>query len=283
MSYIRRRFTTIPQVNLYPLSCFHVGAKQSDVEFIRQHIQRIKNDPYGYWIYMGDGGECVTKLSKGDVFRQIYSPQVQMDILIKELEPIRQKGLFAIRGNHGGRIFKETGLSFDKNLALHMGIPYMGVDCYFNMIVNRIRYDLFVHHGVDSGVSLQTKVNKADSFTKFICVDALFTAHSHIGVELPPSALNYMDNVSRQVKTKLRHQYVCGSGYDSRTGYARDKGYPPLLPQFIMVEFTGKRSGKNYDREIPQQEYHRWHSDGQHRVSGAWIKGDPEEAFGVEE
>jgi len=256
-------------VNLYPLSCFHVGARQSDATFIREHLKRIEKDPLARWVYLGDGGECVTKLSKGEIYKQVYPPQTQLEILLRLLTPIKEKGIFLIRGNHGGRIFKETGLSFDKNLALALGLPYLGVDAFLFLLVNRVKYDLFFHHGIDSGVSLQTKTNKAEQFSRFTWADAIFTAHSHVGMELPPAAIEYADHQAENRKTMLRSQYICGSGYDSRTGYAHDKGYPPLLPQFIMVEFMGRqeRQGLVYQ----EQKYHRWHSDGQHKVDGHFV------------
>jgi hypothetical protein len=267
LSYFKIPDIKKQQVNLYPLPCFHVGARQSDRIFIEEHIARIHADPLARWVYMGDGGECVTCLSKGVIYKQVYSPQTQMEILVALLRPIKNKGLFMIRGNHGGRIFKESGLSFDKNLALVLGLPYLGVEASVNMVVNRTHYDLFFHHGVDSGVSLQTKINKAEQFSRYISADAIFTAHSHVGMELPPASLKYNDNNARKIKTLLRYQYICGSGYDSRSGYAQDKGYTPLLPQFIMVSFSGERTSK---QSIKGQQYRRWHSDGTHEVDGIY-------------
>lgn len=281
MSYLKVKIAGVPSVNIYPLSCLHVGARQSDVKFIREHIERIKGDPLARWVYLGDGGECVTMLSKGNVYEQLYSPQTQLDILVQLLAPIRDKGLLVIRGNHGGRIFKESGLSFDKNLALQLKLPYMGVEAYLNLIVNRSRFDLFMHHGVDAGVSLQSKTNKAELFSRFIDADAIFTAHSHVGLELTPAALKYMDNYACKVKIKLRYQYICGSGYDSRTGYAQQKGYTPLLPQFIMVEFLGKMKTGGYIAH--EQRYHRWHSDGQHDVDGVYLARQPQAEFGEDD
>jgi len=281
LSYFKVKVSNKPAVNLYPLSCLHIGARQSDRKFIEEHIQRIKEDPLAKWVYMGDGGECVTRLSKGSVFKQVYNPQQQIEILVKLLKPIRDKGLVAIHGNHGGRIFKETGLSFDKNLALILGLPYLGVEAFLNLIINRTRYNLFFHHGIDSGVSLQTKVNKAEQFSRFVLADAIFTAHSHVGMELAPAVLKYLDNHALAVKTKLRQQYICGSGYDSRTGYGQEKGYAPILPQFIMVEFSGVR--RNKVGIVREQTYHRWHSDGQHKVDGVYLSKDETEFLGEED
>ena len=246
MEYIKFKFDTReaglekPQINIYPLVCLHLGAAQCDMKFIEEHVQRIKEDPNGYWIYLGDGGECVTKTSKGDVYAQLLSPQGQQDLAVDVLAPIRGRGLFGIRGNHGHRIYKETGLSFDKNLCHRLGIPYLGVAAFVNLLVNRSSYDLFFHHGADSGTALQAKITKAQKFLEFVNADALFTAHSHLAADLQPSVLYELDNGNGKIRTKLRYQYVCGAAYDSRSGYAEEKAYTPMLPAWIKVAFDGR-------------------------------------------
>lgn len=248
------KFPKLTLVRVYPLPCFHIGAPQSDATFIREHLRRIAADPHGVWISMGDGGECVTAgHSKGDPYAQIYNPQQQLDIIVSLLTPIKRKGLLGVRGNHGHRVYKASGVSFDKNICDALDIPYLGAQGFCGLHVGKHTYELYFHHGVDSGITLASKVNKAEHFGRFVDADAIFTAHSHIAIALPPLALN-----SRQ-GTKLRHQYICGSGYDSRTGYASDKGYPPLLPSFLSVCFSGTKR---------HQLSERYASDGKHVVNG---------------
>lgn len=246
MNFIRFKYDTKklklkePVIRIYPLVCFHLGAPQSDGKFIHSLLKRIKEDPNARWIYMGDLGECVTLSSKGDVYTQTLSPQGQMDLGVELLTPIKDKGLFGVKGNHGNRIYKETGLEFDQNLCARIGIPYLGTASFVNLVVNRSSYDLYVHHGIDSGVSATAKIRKAEQFGEYIDADAILTAHSHFCVDLSPSHLMSCDNTNRKVRTKLRHQYICGSCYDSRTGYALDKGYKPLLPAHIIITFDGR-------------------------------------------
>lgn len=258
-----------PYVNLYPLPCLHVGAEQSDVIFIRRHIKRIKDDPNALWVYMGDGGECVTKTSKGSIWEQLYSPEEQLEILIELLSPIKEKCWFGIRGNHGNRIDKETGLSFDSGLMRALGAPYMELQTWASLKINRSQYGLFFHHGIDSGITHQAKINKAEQFTKYIDADALFTAHSHIANNPSPAVLMRYNDARMAVETKLRHQYICGCGYDSREGYAAEKAYTPLLPAFIRVTFHG--SIINGYAKI-HQDYIKYASDGQHAVNGVYRK-----------
>lgn len=247
-------------LTLYPLVCMHVGAPQCDVRFLREHIARIDDDPTARWVYMGDGGECVTKYSKGDVYGQLMPPQLQLEMLVDLLAPIKDKGLFAIRGNHGHRVYKETGLSFDHTLSTALGIPYLGVASFAHFLVGRTPYTAYFHHGIDSGISLKSKITAAENFGKFIFADAIFTAHSHVAEDLTPAPMQMVRdnrNGTFSVETRMRYQYICGTAYDSRTGYAEDKGYPPLLPAYLAVEFDGRvREG----RALRGQTCRKWRS-----------------------
>lgn len=247
------------QVNIYPIVCWHMGSPQSDIYFISDIIKRIDNDPLARWAYLGDGGECATKHSKGDVYSQTMSPTQQQNALVELLKPIAEKGLFGIRGNHGNRIYKETGLDFDETLMAKLGIPYLGTAAFWHLNLkcsgDNVPFSIYTHHGVDSGVSIGTKVNKAKAFETQIFADAVLTAHSHVAMDLPPrymAALN--SHAGEKIKWSAMHEYICGSAYDSRTGYAEDKGYPPLLPSHIVINFKVTRSEKGgVKRYIKQQ------------------------------
>lgn len=265
--YAKFKFENQNRLNLYPLPCFHVGAPQCDVKFIKEHLTRISKDPLARWIYMGDGGECVTKISKGHLFTQIYNPTEQQNILVDLLKPIAHKGLFALRGNHGNRVYKETGLSFDMTLAARLGLPYLDIEAYCNIVVNRSSYNIYCHHGIDSGGALKPKITAAENFLGFVNADVFLTAHSHICGELSPAAVQEFDNIGCKVKTRFRYQFVCGTGYDSRDSYATEHGYRPLLPAFLRVILDGR-----IIRGTPKHTvlHDTWRSDGQHEVNGQW-------------
>jgi hypothetical protein len=250
--YLRFRFDQEEAITLYPLVCMHLGAPQCDYRFLTEHVERIRQDPTARWIYLGDGGECVLKSSKGSIYEQLLSPQAQLDAIVDLLEPIRGKGLFGIRGNHGHRIYQESGLSFDSALCTKLGVPFMGAALMAHLQVGKVSYSTYYHHGSQSGTSLRSKISSAENMARFVNADAIFTAHSHVAMELTPAPLLEVDSRNRKVKTKLRRQYICGCAYDSRTGYAEEKGYPPLTPSYISVRFDGTK---------PEQEYRRYASD----------------------
>lgn len=253
--------TSESKLNLYPIVCWHRGAEQSDTKFIQRMVEVIENDPYGVWAYLGDGGECVTKYSKGDIHTQTMSPTDQQNDIVRLLGPIRGKGLFGLRGNHGNRIYKETGLDFDETLCSKLGIPYLGVSAFWHLKLQAKSehpaiFSIFSHHGVDSGVGIGTKVTKGQAFERTVFADAIITAHSHIAVDLPPRYYTTLEKRgSNPIKWNETREYICGSAYDSRTGYAEDKGYPPLLPSHLVIHFeAGSHGEKSQSSTIIRKE-----------------------------
>lgn len=246
MKFLRSRLDK-PTVTLYPLVCWHLGAPQCDLDFIRQHIQRIREDPNGKWVYLGDGGECVLKDSKGDVYAQKLSPQEQLDAVVELLEPVRHKGLFGIAGNHDRRILKATGLDWTEALCMKLNIPYLGNAALVEIILtsknkHTLSFHTFWHHGIDSSSLLGGKMNAAKKLELLVEADAIFSAHSHICAEAPPSYVAY---ISRNgIAYREVSNYLCGCAYDSRVpGYAEEKGYPPILPAHLAVTFYIGRRG----------------------------------------
>jgi len=250
--------TPLSEVHLYPLVCWHRGAPESDTRFIEGMVEMVRQDPLGLWVYLGDGGECATKNSKGDVYSQTMSPTMQQNDVVRLIEPIREKGLFGIKGNHGNRVYKETGLDFDETLCAKLGIPYLGTAAYWHLKLRNGAehpgiFSIYSHHGVDSGVSIGTKTVKGQAFDRTFIADAILTAHSHVAMDLPPRYYATLRDprtvIGDPIKWSATHEYICGCAYDSRTGYAEAKGYPPLLPAHLKITFkvnsVGKKSQKS--------------------------------------
>ena len=55
----------------------------------------------------------------------------------------------------------------------------MGVAAFVNLVVNRSSDDLYVHQGIDSGVSATSRARKAAQLGNIVEVEAVLTAHSH--------------------------------------------------------------------------------------------------------
>lgn len=254
MRYIRFSING-PEVHLYPFVCWHIGAKQSSEAFIAEVIRQVKEDPLARWIYMGDGGECVTKASKGNIYEQLMSPGDQLRVVADLLKPIKEKGLYGIRGNHGNRIDKETGLGWDEVLCSRIGIPYLGVSAMASIDLShstsRLPVSLYTHHGSASAVTPAGKMSAGHKAEKFILADVILTAHTHAcGEAWPPKHFAYVDNRERAIKWFTSRLFVCGSAYDSRSGYAEEKMYDPLLPSHLEITLKAVRRTRENARAL---------------------------------
>ncbi len=243
MKYFRHE-TERKSLTIYPIVCMHVGVAQSDTGFIVEHIKRIKEDPNGVAVYLGDAGDCSIIHSKGDVYTQDLSPGDQLTVSQDLLEPIADKLLFGISGNHGRRVTKSTGVDWDQMLCTMLGVPYLGLSVFMKLKMTDITYDCFFHHGAASSITPGGKLSAAMKFNPQAQTDAVFTAHSHACMEAPVETIAYLPTREESIAWRTKHNYICGCGYDSRTGYAVEKGYPPILPAYLGVTFQGNTNKK---------------------------------------
>lgn len=262
MKYYRHEAVSAP-TTVYPLVCMHVGAPQSNDEFIREHLERIETDLDGVAIYMGDAGECTLRGTKGDIWSQYLTPGEQLEYATELLAPLAESGqlLFGIQGNHGNRVYKETGISWDQQLCSNLGIPFLGTAAFVRLITGEVPYDLYFHHGSTSATTTGGKIGKAEKIANNVDADAVFTAHSHICVESQPQVRAYLPKRKAAIGWRMQHNYVCGSGYDSRTGYAEVKAYSPLTPAYLGVTFYGRDNHRKTADESRKQSVQIWRAD----------------------
>lgn len=225
------------KLNIYPIVCWHVGAKQSSRKFIDFVISKIKNDPLARWIYMGDAGECVTKTSKGNIYEQLSSPGDQLREAAELLEPIKEKGLFGIRGNHGNRIDKDAGVGWDELFCSRVGLPYLGVSALVSIGMKKRSLSLYVHHGSSGSITPGGKMQAGHKPEMLVDADIILTAHTHAcGEAWPQHHRAYLDRHAGSVRWKSSKLFVCGSAYDSRSGYAEEKMYPAITPEHLVIK-----------------------------------------------
>ena len=124
-----KTFEVDSHFTLYPIGDLHYGSAQCDIEFIKNHIERIKRDKNGWAVLMGDLTENNIVGSAGNVYEQIRDPYSQLNEMIKMLEPIKDKILFGVESNHSARSKREVGLSIDRLICDGLKIPF-GLSAY---------------------------------------------------------------------------------------------------------------------------------------------------------
>lgn len=94
--------------SLYFLTDLHLGAKACDESLLKSHIKTIADTPNAYWILGGDAIDCITRKDPRHE-EEVYAPwlwgksdiiQHQLDRLFELLDPIADRCLAILKGNH---------------------------------------------------------------------------------------------------------------------------------------------------------------------------------------
>jgi hypothetical protein len=238
-------------VDIYPLVCWHIGAVQSSEKFIRKIIAEVKDNPIARWLYMGDGGECNIVGSKGDVYAQTMPPGEQREALRDLLMPIKDKGLGGLSGNHGDRIYRATGLSWDKVLCDDLGIPFFQTSCFGQIALHTERsggcapVSVFATHGAGSGATVAGKVNAGMKPLAFVDADIALSAHSHLCSDAAKKHRVSLNAAESRLDWRVQHPFICGSAYDSRLGYSERLVLDPILPEHFRIEVRARRHSQS--------------------------------------
>ena len=165
-------------IKVYNLGDVHRGNNSCDLDFLHKVIKKIKNDKDAFWLSTGDLLEVGTTQSVSGPYDSL-TVQEELDYIVDELRPIKNKCLGMVASNHHERIKRATGLSLDKAVCTALEIPYLGITGVINITVGRAAYYCVLHHGVGGGTQ-GNKVNRALNLAKIHAgADIYFTGHTH--------------------------------------------------------------------------------------------------------
>lgn len=234
----------LPAVNLYPIGDWHVGSRQSFPRFIKKLIKTIADDPEARWVSMADLIENAIVGSKSDVYLAESNPEKQVDDVVELLEPIRDKCLFMIPGNHSARTMRIAGIDPDKVIADRLKVPFHRYSVLASLMFRKLgppnRVLAYFHHGHGGGSTPGGKVNATAKIRRVAPnSDAVFVGHTHITSREPVAFFDagYKGLIRRNV-----YNYTIGSALTYKESYAEEKGYMPAAVEQIMVRFERKKS-----------------------------------------
>ncbi len=249
MKFFHKKFPT-KDFNLYPIGDWHLGSQQCRVDFIKKVINQISDDPNGYWVGMGDWMENAIIGSKSDVYTQNLPPKKQMEYAVELLQPIKDKGLFMIAGNHESRTHRLVGLTPEEYIGYQLGVPFKGFSCYAVFQLQSKRpssFKCYFHHNVGGGYTAGGKINRSSALRQIVpTADATFSGHFHITSRVP---YTWYDAGRKKIITHVGYNYIIGSDLEWSGSYAEEKGKPAATVEHIMVNFKRCTSGSVDNRK----------------------------------
>ena len=197
---IEHRFPEKQDITIIPVADVHLGAKECMEKEFFDFLKMVEATPNVYLVLAGDLINNATRSSVSNVFEDRYRPSEQKKMMFKLLEPVKDRILCAVPGNHEARSGKDADDDPMYDIMCKMDIE----DRYReNLAIVKVRmgdnrvdglrnpsYILAVVHGSGGGIYTGGAVNKNERFGYvFDGVDALITGHTHKPVVSAPSKI----------------------------------------------------------------------------------------------
>ena len=87
-------------IKLYAIGDVHIGAKEADLEGFSSFLRRLESESDSYMVIVGDVLNNGIKDSVTNVYEETMPPSVQVEYAAELLEPVKDKILGCVGGNH---------------------------------------------------------------------------------------------------------------------------------------------------------------------------------------
>jgi predicted phosphodiesterase len=218
----------------------HNGSPQFDKDRFLKNIAYCLNNSL-YVVLMGDLNETATRNSVGaGVYEQEEIAEDQHNQMVEWLYPLAERKLIlgTLRGNHGERVYKETGFDVDRALARVLKIPFLGDACWNRFKVGSQFYDIYSLHGRSNARFDGTALLAVERIsTSFFC-DLLVHGHMHKAA----SSIVLMQRVKDGLVIEhKKYLLITGAYLKYDGGYASTVGLPISKLGSPKVRFYSER------------------------------------------
>lgn len=232
----------LTEIKLVIISDLHYGNPYCSVKHFQRTVDFVKNNENAYCLLNGDLCESVTKSSKGDVYKQVGTPDDQKKQVVDWLMPIKDYILGATSGNHENRIYEQSGTDITDYIAERLNIPYRPEGMLYKLSFGSGNeshdrpyvFWLYITHGYGGARTKSAKAVKAERVSNIIHADLIGMSHDHV-VNIAPEIYLMPDNrgtiddkgfLSGKVSAK-RKMLVKTNAYLKWGGYSEAGGFPP--------------------------------------------------------
>ena len=225
-----------PFINIYPLGDVHIGSPNFNRTAFEAWVDMVRDDDNGYVVIVGDLMDIATKTSKTNIWEATMTPADQKQYLAMKLEPIKDKILGVVPGNHEYRMMREVGVNplYDVCCKLNIEHLYRENACFIKVGLGSskknpdrlMQYGLALVHGASH--------NKHDNFCNGIDgVDVIFSGHDHKPRHVPRGKIRF--NLNTGSVSLVPYQEVVVQPFQDYGGYALRGEYLPTCVSGTQV------------------------------------------------
>lgn len=240
------------EIIIVPIGDAHDGDQFADEQYVDNRIQYVLEKDNAYCVLCGDIANVATRNGKSDVYGARYSIEEQFDRQIERFKALAEaKKILAItEGNHEGRTYTESGLSythaFVKTLKLESLYGAEGVYLIMRVgIYKPIFYTIYMTHGKKSGRKEGSKVQAAVDLGSIISADLYIHAHSHLGAIIP--GIHKTVDIEKECIVENEVIYINLAAALNYGGYGEVGEYKPLSKRSPVIYLCGTKKAMDAD------------------------------------
>lgn len=249
MKVIKHDLGNFDEIIILPLADLHLGDIRSDFKKITKHLEYIKNTPNAFTILNGDQMDAAIQSSIGDTYGASLKPMEQLSQCVKLFEPIKDKILAVLPGNHEMRFYRSDGLDLTQIMCNQLGI-----DCYaetgallfirFGRHDNKhhyrpVSYTIYATHGSGGGRTEGAKVNRLSDLASICDADIYIHSHTHLPVIFKRAFFRV--SAANSSVSKVDKLFVNTGATLEYGGYGEAQGYRPASLETPVIHLDGTR------------------------------------------
>lgn len=180
------------EIEIIPIADVHLGDPMCNYKHFMETLEYIKERDNVFCVLNGDLMDCAIKASIGDSYSAALQPMEQLHQCVKIFEPIKDKILCVLPGNHEERIYKTDGVDMTRLMCDQLGIAdryssttallfvRFGRDCGRTHHSRKECYTIYCNHGIGGGRREGGKVNRVADLASVVDADIYVAAHTHL-------------------------------------------------------------------------------------------------------
>lgn len=253
MKAIRCDLPFFETIEIHPLADLHIGDRHSDFRGIMERVEYIKKTENAYCVLDGDLMDAAIASSIGDTYGATIQPMEQLKTCVRIFEPIKDKILAVLPGNHEHRVYKTDGIDLTELMCAQLGIPgrYSPTTALLFVRFGRNKkheagrtqlYTIYVTHGSGGGRKEGGKANRLADLASIVDADIYIHAHTHLPLVFKESFFRACSSTSTVIPVeKLFINTAASLDYG---GYGDKQGYKPASKCTPVIYLDGLKHSK---------------------------------------
>jgi len=257
---------------IYGLGDLHIGSAACAKHEIQKTVQKIKDDPFTFWVGVGDYADFISFRDRKRFDPSTIAPDITIadmgklgDVLNRQVcemfRPIADKCLGLCFGNHELK-YEVEHEQMDRHVWLcrELGVPNLRYSALMDIVFvrakgnqpkllmeckkaacHRTQFRLYAHHGAGSACTPGGKLNRLIGFMNAFDADIYFIGHVHDQKGQRVTMISADETCTRLV-SRDKIGVITGSYLKTYaqgiTTYGEQRGYAPVPLGAAFVRIT---------------------------------------------